>query len=387
MRGHFEEGNDHFLYQLQSFYHSSKAKHANSQYPPYLSIHPMAHWVRADISRAYAAHRPTYPKALLDFIRDAIAEPATRRHSSICQSSLAVDVGCGTGQATVPLAQIFGRVIGVDPSETQIAVAAGNSSKPANVSYFRAGAGDFHKVPLPTAVPLPVRATAGAEVNKRNACMTQTSSIFNGGIEGAADFIGAFQAAHWFDMKAFSAACHRTVRKPSAGAGGDDGGVVALVSYATVRCPTNPPLDAGIAAMDRMLHEKGHWPAERRHVDDGYAALSAALCADGWELCERREFTNASTVPLGGLLAYFRTWSALDRLQMAHEAAAATAANGAHQRADGGGSEAVLERFITSVVRGQEKERLKYSSDEELMRDALIPLEFPVFVLCFREKV
>ncbi|KAK7475669.1 hypothetical protein BaRGS_00033095 [Batillaria attramentaria] len=40
-----------------------------------------------------------------------------------CDFSLAVDVGCGSGQSTVPLAAYFDKVIGVDVSESQIAKA------------------------------------------------------------------------------------------------------------------------------------------------------------------------------------------------------------------------------------------------------------------------
>ncbi|KAM4626944.1 putative methyltransferase, partial [Discoglossus pictus] len=48
---------------------------------------------------------------------------------------LAVDVGCGTGRSTRPLAPNFHKVIGIDLSETQINEARKNTSEE-NVSYL-----------------------------------------------------------------------------------------------------------------------------------------------------------------------------------------------------------------------------------------------------------
>src|SRR5688572_18317753 len=60
----------------------------------------------------YAAHRPTYPPALVDALADLAG--GTR---------LALDCGCGTGQLSVPLAARFDRVIAIDGSAAQIAAA------------------------------------------------------------------------------------------------------------------------------------------------------------------------------------------------------------------------------------------------------------------------
>jgi SAM-dependent methyltransferase len=58
----------------------------------------------------YAAFRPTYPKALAE----RLAQQAPNR-------SLALDVGCGTGQLSVLLAEQFERVEAVDVSADQLA--------------------------------------------------------------------------------------------------------------------------------------------------------------------------------------------------------------------------------------------------------------------------
>ena len=60
-------------------------------------------------SAGYAAYRPTYPRALVDFLADA--SPAT---------GLALDCGCGTGQLSILLAERFAQVIAIDASAKQI---------------------------------------------------------------------------------------------------------------------------------------------------------------------------------------------------------------------------------------------------------------------------
>lgn len=95
----------------------------------------MATFAKTSFNAAvYSASRPTYPKALFQFIFNyhekgsaALPIPAatsTGESTSNSQSSnsqaktrwnLAVDLGCGTGQATTEL-HPFKKVIGVEPS-------------------------------------------------------------------------------------------------------------------------------------------------------------------------------------------------------------------------------------------------------------------------------
>ena len=58
---------------------------------------------------AYAHYRPTYPATLAEAL--AALSPAQR---------LAVDVGCGTGQLSVLLANHFDQVIATDVSADQL---------------------------------------------------------------------------------------------------------------------------------------------------------------------------------------------------------------------------------------------------------------------------
>ncbi len=164
----------------------------------------------AERAAAYAAHRPTYPAALVDFLADA----ARRR-------DLAWDAGCGSGQLSVPLAERFARVIATDASAAQLAQAAPRS----RVEYRCAPA---------EASGLP---------------------------DSVVDLAIAAQAAHWFDLPAYYAEVRRVTRP---------GAIVALVTYGllTVDQDIDPVLGHFYANVAGP-----HWPPERRHVEDGYRSL------------------------------------------------------------------------------------------------------------------
>ncbi|XP_059175909.1 putative methyltransferase DDB_G0268948 [Physella acuta] len=65
-------------------------------------------------SKMYAAYRPQYPQEIYDKIMAYHSENPNN------ERQLAVDVGCGTGQGTLPLTKYFKKVIGTDVSEDQI---------------------------------------------------------------------------------------------------------------------------------------------------------------------------------------------------------------------------------------------------------------------------
>jgi SAM-dependent methyltransferase len=164
----------------------------------------------SDRAAAYAAHRPAYPVALVDFL----AAIAPRR-------SLAWDCGCGSGQLSVLLADRFERVIATDASAEQIAQATPHP----NVHYRCAPA---------EASGLP---------------------------DATVDLASAAQAAHWFDLNAYYAEVKRVARP---------GAIVALVTYGimTVDDAVDPVIRHFYA--DVLAP---YWPPERRHVDDGYRSL------------------------------------------------------------------------------------------------------------------
>ena len=164
----------------------------------------------SEVAAAYAAHRPSYPAALVDFL--ARLAPTQR---------LAWDAGCGSGQLSVLLAGPFERVVATDASPEQIA-----------------------------------RAAVHAKVEYRCA-----SAEASGLPERVADLATAAQAVHWFHLPAYYAEVRRVVRRD---------GIVALISYGVVAA--DAAVDAVIQPFYRDVLAS-YWPPERRHVDDAYRSL------------------------------------------------------------------------------------------------------------------
>jgi SAM-dependent methyltransferase len=159
----------------------------------------------------YAAYRPTYPRALVDYL------------AGLCgHTDLALDVGCGTGQLSVLLAGRFHQVIATDASAQQIEKAEAYE----RVTYRVAPA---ERSGLP---------------------------------DHSADLITAAQAAHWFDLDAFYEEARR-VGKP--------GGVLALITYGVIQ--VDPDITPIIEHFYKDVVGP-YWPPERRHVEEGYRSFS-----------------------------------------------------------------------------------------------------------------
>lgn len=158
-------------------------------------------------SADYATYRPTYPLIVADYL------------ASLCEHpDVALDVGCGTGQLSVLLAERFGRFVATDASAQQIEKAQPH----AGVEYRVAPA---ERSSLPDA---------------------------------SVDLITAAQAAHWFDLPAFFAEVRR-IGKP--------GSVLALITYGVVEA------DSEIGPVIQHFYKDvvgSYWPPERMHVENGY---------------------------------------------------------------------------------------------------------------------
>lgn len=205
----------------------------------------------SSVAAHYAAFRPRYPAALFDWL--ASLAPGRRR---------AWDCACGSGQATIPLAGLFDSVIATDLSAEQIAEATRHE----RVTYR----------------------VATAEAS--------------GLADRSVDLVMVAQALHWFDVDRFYAEARR-VLAPS--------GVLAAVSYA----PCAIDAAAGDAALQHHYTAVvgPYWPAERRHVEEGYRDLrfpepripAPALSIEvDWTLPE--------------LLGYVRSWSSTARYVAVH---------------------------------------------------------------------
>ncbi|CAL4957954.1 unnamed protein product [Urochloa decumbens] len=127
----------------------------------------------------YAAARPVYPKDLF-----------TKLAALTAHHRLAWDVGTGSGQAAISLAEHYDSVVATDVSEEQLLHATIHSK----VRYLH----------TPDAMP-------GEDL------------VAMLGGEGSVDLITVAEAAHWFDLPAFYDIARRVLRKP--------GGVIAIWGY------------------------------------------------------------------------------------------------------------------------------------------------------------
>ncbi|CAH2029892.1 class I SAM-dependent methyltransferase [Trichlorobacter ammonificans] len=209
----------------------------------------------AQVADHYAAHRPTYPPALFDWLSGQVPV-----------RDLAWDCATGTGQAAGELARRFNRVVATDASSGQIAAA-----------------------------------TPCAGVEYRAAPAEQS------GLEaGSVDLITVAQALHWFDLDRFYAEVRR-VLKP--------GGLLAVWTYGVFG--TEGGEDT--AAVQQMLHTfyyetvGPYWPPQRRHVENGYADLAFPFAP-----VTVPAFSMAVAWRLADLAGYLRSWSATARYRELH---------------------------------------------------------------------
>ena len=197
----------------------------------------------SQVASGYRAFRPEYPEDLFQWLADVSP-----------QRKVALDCGCGTGQAAVALARYFDSVYAVDPSQEQIANAVPNEK----VTYLVAPA---EKTGLP-------RETL--------------------------DLIIAAQALHWFDLERFYPEVDRIARQ---------GAIFAAFSYGLVTIA--PEIDRVIKHLYYDILGQ-YWPPERRHVDAGYRSLPfpfREIAAPG--------FTMKANWGINHLMGYLATWSAV----------------------------------------------------------------------------
>jgi SAM-dependent methyltransferase len=201
------------------------------------------------IAKGYAAYRPTYPPALAAALAER-SPPGT-----------AWDVGCGSGQLSVDLAQHFERVIATDPARAQIDAAIAHP----RVEYRIASAED-----------------SGLDAQ-------------------SVDLVVAAQAAHWFVWDRWIAEVER-VAKP--------GALIALVSYGIEVIEG----DAANVLAERYYHDEAgpFWPPGREHVENGYRDLVMP-----WPAVEAPSLDMTARWTRDELMGYVNTWSATVRLKQA----------------------------------------------------------------------
>ncbi|TCD61643.1 hypothetical protein EIP91_008131 [Steccherinum ochraceum] len=257
----------------------------------------MATFARATYNAArYASIRPTYPQELFtyvfDYHRGANGSPAG-------QWGTAVDLGCGTGQATRQCLP-FERVVGVEPSGKMIDEAKKVPKLPemkGSLEYVQSAAEDLSFLE-----------------------------------DGSVDLIVSAQAAHWFDWQKLWREAARVLRKD---------GSLAVWGYSEFRLTNYPGATAIINSYSRGTDPKDsigpYWEQPGRSiVDDHLVAIPAPqdVAPGQFSTLERVYFRGnhhdhlpkdqskpiilQKTVTWGGLLAYLNTFSALHTYHQKH---------------------------------------------------------------------
>lgn len=205
----------------------------------------------------FSGHATAYASARPDYPRELfrwLGGKAPARNR-------AWDCATGNGQAAVALADYFKAVIATDASARQIANAV-----PRDRIEYR---------------------VARAEAPGLKA--------------GSADLVTVAQAAHWLDRERFYASARHVLRR---------GGLLAIWGYDLLQ--VDKALDAVLGSFYRDT-VGAYWPPERRLVDEHYAGLKFPFD----EIPPPRLAMMVRTWTLEQLLAYLRTWSAVQRYRQA----------------------------------------------------------------------
>ncbi|KAL4223362.1 hypothetical protein ACF0H5_016832 [Mactra antiquata] len=168
----------------------------------------------------YSSYRPTYPEKVYEKISDYCHDSYLVNNSF----NLAVDVGCGSGQSTVPLCKLFKHVIGYDVSDQQIA----HAPKDIENLSFKVGSGE-------------------------DLSFLEDKSV---------DLITVAQALHWFNLDLFYPEVRRVV-KP--------GGVFVGYGYGTCYFKNELAQEAFMQFYSDLIGP--YWDQQRRHIEDEYRNL------------------------------------------------------------------------------------------------------------------
>ena len=204
----------------------------------------------ASVAREYANFRPGYPPELFAWL--ARAAPAR---------GAVWDCGCGSGQASLALAEHFGHVFATDVSAEQIAAARPH----ARVRYSVAPA-------------------------EKSGLASQS-----------VDLVTVAQALHWFDVETFYIEARRVARTDA---------LLAVWNY-----PRPEFIDS---ALDRIFLDfyrdvvGAYWPAERRHIEANYKTLPFPF-----EELPHPSFGLMLDWNFEQVLGYVSSWSATTRYRQA----------------------------------------------------------------------
>ncbi|EGC30491.1 hypothetical protein DICPUDRAFT_157783 [Dictyostelium purpureum] len=198
------------------------------------------------VSKNYKNFRPTYSDELFSIIDDFCAKD---------KRDLAIDIGCGSGQATVRLSEYFKKVIGYEPSEGQI-----QHAEPAkNVEY---------KVSTAEKIDLP---------------------------NESVDLITVAQAAHWFNLPVFYDETKRLLK--------NDGSLI-IWSYGLMNITNN---DAAQKIHQNHYYKtigNQYWAPERKYIDDEYRDIKPT-----YENTTRKTISLPKKMSINDFVGYYSSWS------------------------------------------------------------------------------
>ena len=101
-----------------------------------------SYYINSFISESYNSTRPSFPAEVYEKILSYMSSGCNEHNNQPECFNTAVDIACGTGLTTVPLAKHFKKVIGCDVSETQIPEAKRHNTCD-NIEYHVSAAEDL----------------------------------------------------------------------------------------------------------------------------------------------------------------------------------------------------------------------------------------------------
>ncbi|KAN0039503.1 hypothetical protein ACTA71_007292 [Dictyostelium dimigraforme] len=196
------------------------------------------------VSVSYKNFRPTYSEELYSII------------DSFCDSKrdLAIDIGCGSGQATVKLSKYFKKVIGYEPSENQLK----HAEKVENVEYRLSAA---EKIDLPS---------------------------------GSVDLITVATAAHWFNLPEFFEESKRLLR--------DDGSLI-IWCYGLFEIKNNEEVQK-INKNHYLGTLRNYWAPQIKYINDEYVDIKPTF-----ENTTRKTITLDKTMSVNDIIGIYSSWS------------------------------------------------------------------------------
>jgi len=206
-------------------------------------------------SSVYAKFRPGYPQEVYDRILE-FGGPDLK------QKGIAVDIGCGSGQATKRLHDFFPKVFGIEPSPQQLEQA----EQIDGIEYICARA---EQTPLPA---------------------------------GEADLITVATAVHWFNLAEFWPEVDRILRP---------GGIIAIWTNGETVTTNNEKADLAYKKFNEKIFS--YWAPQNHQVFDKYKDVHIP-----YERKERGYIYSKRSIPLFFFTGFLRTWSAYQSFMKDH---------------------------------------------------------------------